>query len=526
MQYPGFEPRQQPDGSVVMVPIGGPPPQPTYGQQPQNYGAPPPQPGAYPGYPPQQPQYAPPPQNYGAPPPGAYPGYPPQQPQYAPPGPPMPPAAPTYPAGPMIAPQVYLPTQDEFAALYARAQEQQAAVLAARAGQSGGKFRELRFLGPNGEKNWDTVPVGYEAQRIFRILPSGIQGLNYFFEGPKHFFFTPDRPNGTGGWCPVQGCQLCEAIKAGAGSLDAQVQKRAAGARARTHRLYQGLSYGDVQAHRDENGRIRPLPYDAPFDVHSGIMALINERGPITFLDLQRGAPFRIIKKKVGAYKQNVDYRVVDLLQMAGPIPPEFGFGPNGEGLELLDLRKVAKPMDVAFQQKAIAALGLPPPGGQVYSYAPNPPAPGPSPYGQQPPSYNPPPSQQPPSYGPPQQSQYASPPQLPAVAPPGSQPPTPPGWTGPSTPPVLPSTGQPPPSSYQAPRDPWADQQPPQTQAVQQPPPPPPVAQGWGAPPPQAPPPPAPSAATQSHLQQLQAQLGGPGPAFPPPPVSAPPPR
>ncbi len=577
--YPGFQPQTQPDGSTTYVPThpaqqqqqygGGfqPPPQ-QYATQPQQWQPQQQQPPQQPWQPPPQQYGAPPQQGYGQPPPQQYGAPPPQQ--YAPQqqgmqGPPMPPSG--YPQNTPsmqgLAPTTYIPNEAEFAVMMASAEAQQAAIAAARAGGGGNRRNlELKFLGPNGEKDWKDVPVGFRRQLLFRVLPAGIQGQPYYFEAPKHFWKSNAHPRGMGGWCPGQAaCSLCRAIEAGlASGVEAMIAK-AKMARAKSHRLYQGMQYGAVDVHRDENGKVKPLIYDAPTDVHLDFTKFMAARGLHVFLDLERGAPFQITRKKEGPQPQNIGYEVIDMLKYAGPIPQEFGFGPRGEGLELWDLRKFAKVMTGEDQQKAIAECGFT--TGQQYSY---------SPAASTPPNQSPFPQQQPPQqYG--QQPQQQQPPQqwqpqqtLPSVGqqqqPPaqgspwaGQQQGAPWGAQQSNPPAVLPSTGQAPSGSYQPPKpaDPWANAQP-QPNANEpppgwQPPAPPPPAQNWGqqAPAPQAgatwaaPPPPAPSpefAALQAQLtghappppvaQPSPQQAAGPGPSFPPPggAFAAPPPR
>lgn len=587
-QYPGYGPPQrQPDGSTVYAPSV-----PQQQQQVPQYQPLPPQQYQPPPYQPPSLAYGPGTGNVNAapmmPPPGTqgYAGYVPNgqptpYPQpYAPqhqPTPPMPPMQPAYGQGlppygqptygqqPMAAPQTFIPNDAEFQAMYQRAQEQQARIAAARGGGGARKGRDLRFLGPNGEKKWTGVPIGYKRSLVWRILPSGVQGVGHFVELPKHFWKSQARPNGDGGYCPGQSCRLCAAVMQALGTGNEQTIKRANMAKAKPHRLYQGLCYGSYEQmtrqlddrgwldlHRDEFGKVRPLVYDTPSDVHMAIINAAASNGLHTLLDLTRGEPVIVTRRKTGPEEQNIAYDFADGRQFAGAFPPWFGFGPNGEGLELYDLRKFAKAMSDEDQLKAINDLGFV--QGPQNAYGQQPQAPNPSPYGQpyqaRQPAQQPwapqqmqlPPVSQHPTQPPPG---WGAPPQGP---PPSPSPPAPPGWVGPTgQPPVLPSTGQPPPSSYAQPRapDPWADGQQ-QQRRPDEPPagwtPPPPPAQQWGQQQQQASTQPAPQpwgqtpppAPTNPAFAALQAQLNGtvpapvpgPGPAYPPPPGAASPPQ
>lgn len=527
---PGYQVVTTPDGRQMLVPIQQMQHPSQQGPPPQQWGPPPQQPG-YP-VPYQPPQQQAPPPNYGQPQPYGQPtGYPPPQ------QPPMPPSAyaqhqqqPTRPLA------FHMPTPDEVRAAIERQNAQAQKMAEARAGLGGRKRRpELTFYGPTGQKSWDaSVPIGYVAQAIFRILPSPIAGQQWFFESDKHFWKSRERPRGAGGWCPGQGCLLCSEWRAALNTGDEQRIKAAQWLKARPHRLYQGLRYGALEDHRREDGRIGPLIHDAPWAVHEGIGRLINERGAHMLLDPFRGMPVKITKEKTGQQAMDVKYGVLDLWDLAGPIPPEFGFGPQLEGLELYDLAALAKSQILTLEQqeRGLSELGFRTPPPASYQAGPGQPpqqqAPQ-QPYG----GYNqggyqqPPVQQQVPQQPPPQQYAFGqSGPQQPLPVqnygpPPGghpaaqTQPPGPYGapqqWGPP--PQALPR-GEPPPASYrpppaQAEQDPWANQQ----QAPQGPPanwqpPPPPQQLPWGAP-------------TNGPPQQTH----GYGPAYPAPPgASAPP--
>lgn len=503
---PGMQAIQNPDGSYAVIPIQQ--------QVPQLYGAPP-------GYAQvqQQQHQTPPPMPQGFAPPGHQ--YPPAQASSAP-------------------PNVYYPSAEEHAQMVMRAQAEQARVANERAGRgSRTKAKYVKFLGANGDKRWTNTPIGFRRTLLLRILPSGVQGQNYFLEAGKHFL---GYIKGSG-WCAGPGCRICAAVKAAFDSGQDEAWKKANKAKAKAARLYQVIQYGElaqgpqgaqlqnlsVDLHRDESGQVRPLLYEVGSDLHARFNEISMKIGIHALLDLERGMPIAVTKAKKGALEQNVDFTADDMPNFAGPLPREFSFGPRGEGLMLLDLSEFARPAKPEDQARMVSELKLDQ-TGQQYSYAPDTPS---QPYqaqpqvhaqgyptqgyGQQPAHYQAAPGGQP-AWTPAQA--------LPQVVP--YQPPAP------QPPPVLPQA-QGSPASYPAPRalpDPWAEPQ--EQQQAWTPPAPPPFAGTPSSGTPFAGPPAPVVVAPSPELEELTRQLMGQsqppavqqghGPAFPAPPVSAPP--
>lgn len=549
---PGYYPQPNPPagpapgGFVPQAPPVAPSPPPGYGYP----GQPPAAPAPY-GYPPQAPQQ-PFQAAYGAP-----AGYP-AAPGFGPP--PMPPmAAPPPPS--YAAPTIYIPDQAAMNEALARAKA--ALDNAAKNRGRGGAPRpgDFKFPAPGGGFKWGAHTIGKELSIYIRILPAGAQGQPFFVDRGKHFFPQAENPSKYhSGWCQGSSCPVCAEIQKMLGSVNADVQAKAKRARAKDAHLFQVVAWSDepmVQAeiqrlHIGEDGRFRPLLWEFPAEVYKQTIEILGARGAYAVLDLERGTPLKVTKKKTGTEDKDVEYRVIDMTTMAGPLPSFYGIGPRGEGLELLNLEEWARPMSaqragelVADLQKYAARVGAnagpsgPAPQTHAYSAAP-PAAPSPSPWGQpqapqQPAAPWTPPAQLP-NVGAP--AQAWGPPPGPA-APAAPQYPAPPAWQGAqpeaAAPPALPAgdahaaAGFPGPRTSPPTADPWAGQ-------VQEPP-------AWQPPPPQAAPawqPPqahgGPGAMPPGLLALSQQMTGAApipdpqpssmGPAFPAPPVGAPPPR
>jgi hypothetical protein len=484
--------------------------------------------------------------------------------------------SPAMPSQQAMAPQAptgfYLPTDADMQRMSSEANAINERIAAARAGGGGrGNLKFLKMLGPQGQESWGPnsgVQIGYLAERIFRLLPSPNAGELHYIVADKHFWKSHQHPKGAGMWCPgKEQCLLCQAVEpalaTGSGQLYDQAKKWG---RARAHFLYQGFAYDAVAEHVGEDGLFYPMVLDAGSTLHSAIVKIIEKRGSMSILHPGHGGrPLTIGKKKTGKALTDCEWSALDMPEYAGPIPQEFRVGPNGEGLNLIDLKKLVKLPELADMQAAVIEIGLM--QQTPMSYNPNPQPPNPSPYGQQmpqtgaypaamgaPPAYQQPampPAPAPVGGGmPPQQQQFGQHqlptmgapqqppppvPQVPQGAAPSGYSPQPSQAAAGAYQPPLPAGPPPVPAAVSGSTQPQV-QMPPQVQPGQVPP-----QQAQTPPPAQMPPqPPAgnpampPQAQPNQAMTQLEAQLRGqapapaPGaPAAPPPPnaAAAPPP-
>lgn len=309
-------------------------------------------------------------------------------------------------------PQIHMPTDDAIAAAYAKAQEDQARVARARAGQFGDRTaRFFKPLGPNREEKWDAVPVGYEARYLIWLCGGWAPGAPFYVEDPSHFFFSQAKPQGDSVGCGRDHCFVCAArsslFRSGS-EADAQLAKSKG--RVQMRALYQFLLIEHPQSHVGADGKMTPWLFRAPSTLHNDIVAKIKEKTATRIFHPEHGRPLILKKRKTGVEKTKIEWSIDDL----DPQPLHPWFYPALSNL--WDLSKFAKPPTLREQFEAIQKLGFPMPHelpllaqqeaaaqqqgqqpgygqqqvqqyGQQHgyqpSYSPHASPPGPSPYGQ-----------------------------------------------------------------------------------------------------------------------------------------------
>ena len=394
----------------------GPPPT-QFPQQPpqapqqfqQGYQQQPPQQGYQQGY--QQPPMQ---QGYGQPPAAGMPGPPPPQVQL-----PQPPAQ---------MPGVYVPDEALVQQAYAQARSEAERIARGRAtGDWGGSnMKFFNLLGPQGQKDFRQVPIGYEARAVVWICPSpmpapGEQPRMPYEEEASHFWKPQRKPQGDSIPCLGDNCPVCAARSTLFKSADPNAIEHARkNGKAQKRALYQILHLENPQGHVTSEGQMKPMVFRAPSTVHHAILEKFNVRGIARCIDPTHGRPFLLRKRKTGASEMDVEWLLDDM----DPQPLPQHFWPALQSMH--DLRSITKPATAEAYAQAITEMRFPftaevngmlsqlhaqqqaqaaqqPQQPQSYSPAPNPPTP--SPY-QQPPQqqgYQQPPQQfqnQPPQQG------------------------------------------------------------------------------------------------------------------------------
>jgi hypothetical protein len=357
-------------------------------------------------------------------------------------------------------PQVYQADEAATEALF----QQHAAESASR----GGTFAQwLKFLGPNGEKRWTSVPQGYKATVIGFLCPPSADGKPVYVKSQTHFYKSPESPQGTTIGCGGidRGCKICMAREPAMSNPDSRIQQLAKQwCRVRTQYVWNIIDLSTPTNNQYKDGVIRPLLYGMGENLKNDIEHIKSHCGGINAIcNPQSGRPISFIKHKTGPEEMNVEYSAIHM----DPKPLDQYFWPALQNL--WDLESQCKLPSEEEMLKAVVAIGLPIVGqgqsfGQVpASYAgPAPVPPGPNPYQQ--PAPVPPPQQQ---VAMPPQQQVPVPPQQPAMAPP-----PPPAPVAPQQNPWGPPPGNmaPPPPPTTAPAQPGAPMMPPPPPLTSQP--------------------------------------------------------
>ncbi|UCF48606.1 MAG: hypothetical protein JSU89_15805 [Myxococcales bacterium] len=376
------------------------------------------------------------------------------------------------------------------------------ATAAASVGNFGPNPQFLKIPGPRGQLVWDnSVPQGYSANCVIRVMPPWAQGKTVFVESKTIFYKSHKYPRGRVLGYQGEDSLFMQAIQRAADSGDERLQRVAADyGRVRTQYLYNVIDLSHPDSHTGQDGVMRPYLLGAGRQLHRDIGDLVEARGGINrIVSPVAGRPVRYTKTKTGPEPMNVEYGVIDL----EPQELHSYFHPILQNLWDLEAQIPVPTQDDVLE--AIRELGLPdprqtmaqvpgqmagaPPQSYGMSYQPDPNPPHGSPYQAQaaPPQTW---AQQPP--GPPQQPAGAPPAPVPFAESQMQQQPAQGGWGAPVNPAAM---GQPaaPPPAQGAPPQQWA---------------------GAAAPPPPAMPP-----------AQQQAQQWGGTAAPPPMPTQQPPP-
>jgi len=258
-----------------------------------------------PGYPTTQPQ----PQQYGVPqqPMQPQPNYAQQMAQ-----PPQQPMVQQQMAQPMLQqlPQYFTPDSQQMVDAY-----QQHRLTMSR----GSNINFVKFLGPNGEDKWDSVPVNYTSMLRLYLLPPWAQGKHIFATAKSHFWKSTAKPQGASITCPgPDRCLTCKARIQGLESPDENQQKKAREfGRVSTNNLYQVALLDNMGVHF-EGGLAKPYVLRAGSRLHAAIGNLIEDKS-ISIFDPMNGRPLRIKKTKVGPNRVDIEYACTD--EDPSPLP-------------------------------------------------------------------------------------------------------------------------------------------------------------------------------------------------------------
>lgn len=237
---------------------------------------------------------------------------------------------------------------------YARPDEQ--AMMAAyqqhRESNGGNGFNFVKFLGPNGEDKWATVPVNYTAMLRLYILPPWVSGKNIFSISKSHFWKSGSKPQGTSIACPgPDTCTVCQAKVQALDSGNAALQKKAKDfGRVRTQFMYQVAMLDFIEYHAN-NGWV-PYILPAGSNLHSDIGNLIEDKG-ISIFDPQQGRPLRVKKTKIGPQTMDIEYKCSD--EDPSPLPQVLWPLLNN----LIDLDQLNKMPTEQEMMAAVQDMGL-----------------------------------------------------------------------------------------------------------------------------------------------------------------------
>lgn len=242
----------------------------------------------------------------------------------------------------------------------------------------------VKWLGPNGQTNWNGVNVGYQSHLRMLICSPWAPGKPVFMKQTSHFMLY----QGEGGMkqgsvnCGRDGCRICGAVEAGMVHHDEAVQKKAKRSKTGYANLYNVFLLDTPQAHVGQDGIMRPFVLSAGSKMHKAIGDLADARGGMSaFANFEMGRVLQITKRKTGPEQMNIEYSVLDFDPIA--LPQEFWPGiPN-----MWDLEDLCKPGDPEMIARLLAksSINFLASAGPA-SYSPHAQAPGPNPYGQMPP--------------------------------------------------------------------------------------------------------------------------------------------
>lgn len=264
------------------------------------------------------------------------------------------------PQQPQVAPGGFEPSQEVIASSAQRAQEIREQIARARSGQGFAKSHYFDVLGPNGQP-WKTAYAGFVGYRAFYFCRSWAEGRDNFLELAKHFFRSPQRPQGDSEYCPDYfglPCYICQAYQA---ALDAG-QKGMYGRAGRLFK-YQGFPlefdintrqlFLNMQEVMHEDNLVHPLLFDCNSTVHQEIRGAVDVYGWGSLFNPENGRPFLLKKEKTGTEAKDVNWTVTVMDPM--PLPAEYQ-----QGLQnMYDLDKMFKPPTVQRQMEVILAMGL-----------------------------------------------------------------------------------------------------------------------------------------------------------------------
>ena len=194
------------------------------------------------------------------------------------------------------------------------AQAQQAYQKAQQASQFKLAANFLKILGPRGETNWETVHPGYEGKTIVWICPPWAEGKPVFVEIKSHFFKSAQHPRGQA--LPYQGedSLYMQAIRAGLNSPDPRLREAAQNwGKVRKQFLYNVLDLSNPSTHYGQDGIMRSFILGCGATVHGDIGVLAANRGGMSrVVNIQKGRPMLLIKKKTGPQNIDIDWKVID----------------------------------------------------------------------------------------------------------------------------------------------------------------------------------------------------------------------
>ncbi len=225
----------------------------------------------------------------------------------------------------------------------------------------------VRVLGPRGETDWSSVPVGYKGHEYIRLLPLKQQGQPLFVESKTQFYKSRKYPKGKMLGFAGEDSLFMRAIGEAARSNDPRLQKIATEfGRVKSQYLYNVVMLGRPESHLQQDNSMRPFILAAGRQLHRDIGQLAEHRGGISrMVDIHNGHPLKLIKTKHGPELMNVEYTIID----DAPQPLDPYFYPCISNA--WDLQAQVKPATEEEMLEAIRELNLPMPQTQTHATVP-----------------------------------------------------------------------------------------------------------------------------------------------------------